>query len=101
MIDGTFEKEFLAVSSRPMLARLWAAAGPRSALLVSRLRSWPPPVGRGRPGLRRCRQGGMACDQEKMVPDGRLFLGSIFLEMMAIGSFYLTFRKVQAHKFSA
>jgi len=29
MIDGTFEKEFLAVSSRSMLARRWDAAGPR------------------------------------------------------------------------
>jgi hypothetical protein len=37
MIDGTFEKEFLAVSSRSMLARLWAAARSRSAPLGSRL----------------------------------------------------------------
>jgi len=31
--------------------------------------------GPGRPGLLHRRQGGLACDQEKMGPDGRLFRG--------------------------
>ncbi|MCX6673832.1 MAG: hypothetical protein NTY37_08660 [Methanothrix sp.] len=55
MIDKTFEKEFLAVSSIVILARLWAAApGSGSPVpnrcLGSRLRSWPAARGPGRPG---------------------------------------------------
>jgi hypothetical protein len=49
MIDGTFEKEFLAVSIRSILASMWAAAGPRfcgRSVLVAAA------IGPGRPRLR-------------------------------------------------
>ncbi len=61
MIDGTFEKEFLAVSSRSMLARRWDAAGPRfcaarvPAVACGR-RLWA-----GLSGIAAWSKGGLAC----------------------------------------
>jgi len=84
MIDGTFEKEFLAVSSLSIRARLWAAApGCRSTVATLpnfRLRSWSLPVGRA---VRNCcavvRAGWIAWQALVIEARGRSGLGFMLI----------------------